>query len=140
MWGNGAATALTLSLNGAKIFGCDLNLTSAVHNQKRIQSQGGICDVMTADVTKEEDVKKLVDACLEKHGRIDVLVNNVGMSQPGGPVEMDPMTWDSQVDVNLKSVYLCCRVVLPVMERQGKGVVINVASIAVSYFPNTFFM
>jgi len=85
---------------------------------------------MVADVTKEEDVKKLVDACIEKHGRIDVLVNNVGMSQPGGPVEMDPGTWDSQVEVNLKSVYLCCRVVLPVMERQGSGVVVNVASIA----------
>lgn len=131
MWGNGAATALTFARNGAKIFGCDLRLESAQANQKRIQAEGGIVDVMAADVTKEEDVKALVEACLQKHGRIDVLINNVGMSMPGGPVEMAPRVWEQQTNVNLKSVYLCCHYVLPVMEKQGRGVVINVSSIAV---------
>lgn len=130
MWGNGAATARVLSQNGAKIFGCDLRLPAAEHTQKRLQAEGGICDVVAADVTKEEDVRALVDACMKMHGRIDVLVNNVGMSEPGGPVEMEPSVWEKQTDVNLKSVYLCCHYVLPIMEKQGEGVVINVASIA----------
>jgi NAD(P)-dependent dehydrogenase (short-subunit alcohol dehydrogenase family) len=66
-----------------------------------------------------------------KHfGRIDILVNNVGMSMKGGPVEMDEQTWDAQMDVNIKSVYLCCHHVLPLMEAKGSGVVINISSVA----------
>lgn len=133
MWGNGASTARVLCQNGAKIFGCDLRLPAAEHTQRRLQAEGGTCDVIAADVTKEEDVKALVDACMKKYGRIDVLVNNVGMSEPGGPAEMAPSVWDKQTDVNLKSVYLCCHFVLPIMESAGSGVVINISSIAVSW-------
>jgi NAD(P)-dependent dehydrogenase (short-subunit alcohol dehydrogenase family) len=130
MWGNGAATARVLCQNGAKIFGCDLYLEAAEHTKKRLEAEGGVVDVMTANVTKAEDVKKLVDACMKKYGRIDILVNNVGRSEPGGPADMEEKVWDAQVDINLKSVYLCCHEVLPIMEKQGKGVVINIASIA----------
>jgi len=132
MWGNGAATARIFCANGAKIFGCDLRLESAQATQKRLVGEfgEGSCDVIAADVTKSTDVQKLVDACVEKFGRIDVLVNNVGLSMKGGPADMDEDTWDSQTDVNLKSVYLCCNKVLPLMEKQGKGVVINISSIA----------
>lgn len=130
MWGNGAATARVLCQNGAKIFGCDLYLEAAEATKKRLQQEGGICDVIQADVTKSSDVRKLVQCCMEKYGRIDILVNNVGRSEKGGPAEMDEETWDRQCDVNLKSVYLGCHEVLPIMEKQGSGVVINVASIA----------
>jgi NAD(P)-dependent dehydrogenase (short-subunit alcohol dehydrogenase family) len=132
MWGNGAATARIFCGNGAKVFGCDLRLESAQATQKRLSSEfgKGVCEVMAADVTKSADVQKLVDACVEKFGRIDILVNNVGLSMKGGPAEMDEETWDSQTDVNLKSVYLCCNRVLPIMEKQGKGVVINISSVA----------
>ena len=74
MWGNGAATARVFSQQGSKIFGCDLNLESAQYTQKKIQAEGGKVDVTTADVTKKEQCKALVDACMKKHGRIDVLV------------------------------------------------------------------
>lgn len=131
MWGNGAATARMLARNGAKIFGCDIRLPAAEYTRERLTQEGGICDVVAADVTVEEDVRRMVEACMEKYGRIDVLVNNVGMSEPGGPAEMAPDVWDKQTDVNLRSVYLCCHFVLPIMERQGSGVVINIASIAV---------
>ncbi len=73
-WGNGAAMAMVLVQNGVKVFGCDLKLEAAQHNQKRLQDAGGECEVMAADATKAEDVKKLVDACMEKYGRIDILV------------------------------------------------------------------
>jgi len=61
-----------------------------------------------------------------------ILTLITGMSEPGGPAEMAPNVWDKQTDVNLRSVYLCCHFVLPIMEKQGSGVVINIASIAVS--------
>jgi NAD(P)-dependent dehydrogenase (short-subunit alcohol dehydrogenase family) len=132
MWGNGAATARIFCANGARIFGCDLKLESAQATQKRLVTEfgEGCCEVIAADVTKSSDVQALVEACVEKYGRIDVLVNNVGLSMKGGPADMDEDTWDAQTDVNLKSVYLCCNRVLPIMEKRGKGVVINISSIA----------
>ncbi|KMU86144.1 3-oxoacyl-[acyl-carrier-protein] reductase [Coccidioides immitis H538.4] len=131
MWGNGAATARVLAHNGAKIFGCDLNLSAAQHTQRRIVAEGADCTVVATDVTKGDEVKALVDACVQRYGRIDILINNVGKSEPGGPAEMSEETWAQQTDVNLKSVYLCCHHVLPVMEAQETGgVVVNVSSIA----------
>jgi NAD(P)-dependent dehydrogenase (short-subunit alcohol dehydrogenase family) len=81
-------------------------------------------------VTKAAAVSEMVDACIARFGRIDILVNNVGRSEPGGPVELDEETWDRQMDVNLKSVYLCSRTVLPLMERQGSGAIVNISSVA----------
>lgn len=68
---------------------------------------------------------------MAKHGRIDILVNNVGKSEPGGPAEMSEEVWDAQTDVNLKSVYLMSHLVLPIMEKQSTGgAVLNVSSVA----------
>jgi NAD(P)-dependent dehydrogenase (short-subunit alcohol dehydrogenase family) len=132
MWGNGAATARIFIANGAKVFGCDLNLISALSTQSRLINEfgDGCCSVLAADVTKSADVKNLVEACMSKYCRIDILVNNVGLSQKGDPASMDEGTWDKQVDVNLKSVYLCSHLVLPIMEKQGSGSIINISSIA----------
>ncbi|KAF5494462.1 3-oxoacyl-[acyl-carrier-protein] reductase FabG [Colletotrichum siamense] len=130
MWGNGAATARLLAKQGAKIFGCDLYLEPAQHTQKSIVVEGGDVTVVAADVTNDDSVKSAVDACLAKYGRIDILINNVGRSEPGGPAEMTEKAWDAQTNVNLKSVYLCCHHILPLMEKQGSGAVVNVASIA----------
>lgn len=131
-WGNGAATARLFCASGAKVFGCDLNLSAAQATQSRLDAEFGLgcCEVIAADVTKPDQVKRLVEACLAKHGRIDGLVNNVGMSRRGGPADMDEETWDSQIDVNLKSVYLTCNRILPIFEAQGHGVVINISSVA----------
>ncbi|KAK2044840.1 putative short-chain dehydrogenases/reductase [Colletotrichum somersetense] len=130
LWGNGAAIALVLAKQGAKIFGVDLNLTSAQRTRSRIAAEGGEIAVMEADVTKADEVQKAIDSCLERHSRIDILINNVGRSEPGGPAEMAEDVWDAQMDVNLKSVYLTCHAVLPLMERQGGDVVVNLSSIA----------
>jgi NAD(P)-dependent dehydrogenase (short-subunit alcohol dehydrogenase family) len=70
----------------------------------------------------------MVAACLKTFGRIDILVNNVGGSAKGGPVEMSEEVWDTQLDYNLKTVFLACKHVLPVMERQGGGAIVNIAS------------
>ena len=131
-WGNGAAISLALVRNGVKVFGCDINLAAAQRTKSRIEASvsGGVVDVMVADVTSSSAVEKFVQECMVKYGRIDILVNNVGRSEKGGPAEMPEEVWDAQVDINLKSVYLTCHVVLPIMESQGSGAVVNVSSVA----------
>ncbi|KAL4922097.1 hypothetical protein BDW62DRAFT_207866 [Aspergillus aurantiobrunneus] len=129
-WGNGAAIARLLAYSGAKVFGCDISLAAAEYTATRIRFEGGTCDVVQADVTSTRDVQKVADAVLARHGRIDILVNNVGATATGDPASMPEELWDRQVRLNLKSVYIACHVVLPIMERQGAGVVVNNASIA----------
>jgi hypothetical protein len=80
------------------------------------------------DVTQAHSVQGMVEQALALFGRIDILINNVGGSAAGGPVEMSEEVWDSQVDVNLKSVFLTCKHVLPHMKAQRSGAVVNVAS------------
>lgn len=74
MWGNGAATARVFTQQGSKVFGCDLNLDTAKHTQSKIRAEGADIDIMAADVTESDQCQALVDACMKKHGRIDVLV------------------------------------------------------------------
>ena len=129
-WGNGMAISVLLARQGAKLYGCDLDLEAAQATRQIIQDEGGTAEVQAADVTRTEQVKALVQACLDRFGRIDILVNNVGRSEPGDPVTMAEEVWDEQMNVNLKSAFLCCKEVLPVMERQGGGSIVNVSSIA----------
>ncbi|KAI0155633.1 oxidoreductase ucpA [Pestalotiopsis sp. NC0098] len=130
-WGIGAACAVTLAQQGAIIFGGNRSLPSTAKTTETITSKGGQCDVMVVDATSSDSVKALIDACVTKHGRIDILVANVGQSQPGCPATMSESTWDSQMDINLKSVYLACHHALPVMEKQpGGGSIVCVSSIA----------
>lgn len=69
------------------MFGCDLNLQAAEYTKQRLLADNpqAVCDVVKADMTSAEDIKNLVDAGMAKHGRIDILYNNVGMTAPGDP-------------------------------------------------------
>ncbi|KAH7070139.1 oxidoreductase ucpA [Paraphoma chrysanthemicola] len=130
-WGIGAACAVLLARQGAAIFGGNRTVASTTKTQKRIQDEGGICDVMATEATDSESVKNLIEACIAKHKRIDILLTNVGQSQPGCPATMSEATWDAQIDLNLRSVYLACHYVLPIMERQDRGgVIVCISSIA----------
>ena len=81
-------------------------------------------------VTDSASVARMVQACVQRFGRIDILINNVGRSEPGGPVEMPEEVWDEQMDINVKTAYLCMKHVLPVMEQQGSGSVVSISSVA----------
>lgn len=129
-WGNGAAIARVLSRSGAIIHGCDLYLQAAERTATRVRAEGGKCDVSHADATSSSDISRLVDDVLAKHGRVDILVNNVGMTANGDLGTMAEETFDSQITLNLKTVYISCHKLLPIMESQGEGVIINNASIA----------
>ena len=123
-WGNGRATAVRFVEEGAKVFAVDLNRKAL---DETVQQAAGI-QTYSCDVTSGKAVAQMVEACVEHYGRVDILVNNVGGSAAGGPVEMSEETWDSQVDFNLKSVFLGCKYVLPVMEKQRSGAIVNIAS------------
>jgi NAD(P)-dependent dehydrogenase (short-subunit alcohol dehydrogenase family) len=127
-WGNGRATCVRFAEEGAKIFAVDRDLASVAETVERVKAAGGEIEVRQCDVTDSKSVAAMVAACLKRFGRIDVLVNNVGGSAAGGPVEMAEEVWDAQVDFNLKSVFLTCKHVLPVMEKQGTGSIVNTAS------------
>ncbi|KAL2807804.1 putative short-chain dehydrogenase [Aspergillus granulosus] len=130
-WGIGAAIAAKFAEQGALIFGGNRSLESAERTKSHIEAAGGTCHVQETDVTDSASVKALVDACMQRHGRIDILINNVGKSEPGCPVSMNEEIWDSQMDLNLKSIYLTCHHVLPIMEKQATGgSIVNVSSIA----------
>ncbi|HUQ24099.1 MAG TPA: SDR family NAD(P)-dependent oxidoreductase [Burkholderiales bacterium] len=124
-WGNGRATVARFAEEGAKIFAVDLHADRLVEteNAAKTDIRAHLCDV-----TDGKAVAAMVEACVEHFGRVDILVNNVGGSAAGGPVEMSEEVWDAQVDFNLKSVFLGCKHALPVMERQGSGVIVNIAS------------
>jgi NAD(P)-dependent dehydrogenase (short-subunit alcohol dehydrogenase family) len=127
-WGNGRATAVLFAREGAKVFAADKNGEAMKETLDRVAEFGGAIEAHESDVTDGASVKAMIDACLSAFGRIDVLVNNVGGSAAGGPVEMSEETFDAQIDYNLKSVFLTCKHVLPVMERQGGGAIVNLAS------------
>ena len=127
-WGNGRAICVRFAEEGAKIFAVDRNIDATAETVERVKAVGGIIEVMQCDVTDTASVKAVADACVTRFGRIDILVNNVGGSAAGGPVEMSEEVWDAQIDFNLKSVFLTMKHVLPVMEAQQQGAVVNLAS------------
>jgi NAD(P)-dependent dehydrogenase (short-subunit alcohol dehydrogenase family) len=129
-WGNGRATAALLARQGARVYGTDLKLENAQVTQRAIEEEGNAIHVAQCDVTRAEEVNRIVDDCVERFGRIDILVNNVGLSQPGGPVDMAEEVWDQQMQVNLKGAFLACKRVLPIMQKQGGGSVVSISSVA----------
>ena len=135
-WGNGKATAVLMARQGARVFGTDIDSAALSGTGASIDGEGGgerwasrVCDM-----TSSEHVAAAVADCINRFGRIDILVNNVGGSAPGCPVAMTEEDWDKQIDLNLKTVFLGCKHVLPVMERQYEnegrgGAIVNVGSI-----------
>ena len=128
--GNGKATAILLARQGASVFLLDINEDAMAETKSTIEADGGTCAMRRCDMTIAEDVKAMVQACIDRFKRIDILVNNVGGSAPGDPVSMAEEVWDRQIDVNLKTAFLGCKYVLPVMVGQGHGAIVNIASVA----------
>jgi NAD(P)-dependent dehydrogenase (short-subunit alcohol dehydrogenase family) len=126
-WGNGRAAAVWFAREGAKVFAVDKNADAMTETVARLGNEGEIATYV-CDVLDDAQVGAMTDACRKKFGRIDILVNNVGGSAPGGAAEMSEETFDGQIDYNLKSVFLACRHVIPVMIEQRGGAIVNTAS------------
>jgi NAD(P)-dependent dehydrogenase (short-subunit alcohol dehydrogenase family) len=127
-WGNGRAIAVRLAEEGARVLAVDRDRARLDETLALAGDAAASIRPWTCDVTRSEDVAAMVAACVEAFGTVDILVNNVGGSAPGGPVEMAEEVWDAQVDFNLKSVFLTCKHVLPVMLAKRAGAIVNIAS------------
>lgn len=129
-WGNGKAASVLFAKEGAKVFAVDIRHDAAIETTEIIRHQNGEAASFAADVSKAEQVKALVGECLNTYGRIDVLLNNVGVLTVGGPEELDEATWDHNMAINVKGAFLSCKHVLPIMVQQGKGAIVNISSVA----------
>jgi NAD(P)-dependent dehydrogenase (short-subunit alcohol dehydrogenase family) len=132
--GNGRATALTFAREGAKVVCVDRDLKSAQETVDLIAAKQGTAMAVKADVTKNAEIKAMVDEAKKKWGRVDILHNNVGVSLSGGDAELDKITeeaFDRCVAINLKSCILAAKHVIPIMREQQSGVIINISSMAV---------
>lgn len=127
-WGNGRAIAVRFAEEGARVYGVDRDPERLTETAQMVAEAGNTFVSGSCDVTSSASIAQMVVQCMAEFGRIDVLVNNVGGSAKGGPVEMDEEVWDAQIDLNLKSVFLTCKHVLPHMLAQGSGAIVNISS------------
>jgi NAD(P)-dependent dehydrogenase (short-subunit alcohol dehydrogenase family) len=127
-WGNGRAMAVIFAREGARVFAADKSLDAMTETLACVREAGGEIEAHQCDATDGAQVAKLMAACQARFGRIDVLVNNVGGSAAGGAGEMTEQSWDAQMGHNLKTVFLGCKHVIPVMVAQGGGAIVNMAS------------
>jgi NAD(P)-dependent dehydrogenase (short-subunit alcohol dehydrogenase family) len=128
-WGNGRAAAVLFAREGARVVVVDRDRTAAEETAHLIGEEKGEAIVLEADVTELASVEAMARAAVARFDRIDVLLNNVGGSIPGGPVEMSVEAFRGQLDLNLTSVFITTKVLLPVMAGQGGGAIVNVGSI-----------
>jgi NAD(P)-dependent dehydrogenase (short-subunit alcohol dehydrogenase family) len=129
-WGNGKATAVLFARNGAHVICIDVNLEAAEETVGIIRGEGGSATALACDVTKSDAVQTVVDAVIARHGRIDILHNNVGYATMGGPIELDEAAWRRTIDLNVTSCFITCKHVLPHMLKRRTGAIVNVSSVA----------
>jgi len=129
--GNGRATAILFAREGARVMLVDHRADSAQETQSMIAAEGGEARTFEADVTREEDCRAMAAACVEAFGRIDVLHNNVGIGRgDAGATHLELAVWKEIIEVNLTTMFLTCKHVLPQMRRQQAGSIVNISSLA----------
>lgn len=138
--GNGRATALRFAQEGARVLCVDRDLASAEATASAIRAAGGEAAALEADVTREPTLAAAIGATVERWGRLDVLHYNVGVSIAGGdapPTEITEEAFDRVSAINLRGFVMAVKHVLPVMQRQGSGVILSISSLAAleSHYP-----
>lgn len=127
--GIGGAVADRFAREGAKLAVVDIDADAAKAQAARLAKKGADAIAITADVTNEQSVRTMVQAALDRWGRIDILVNVAGGADRKLVIDMTAADWDRIVDMNLKSVFLCSQAVLPTMLKQKYGKIVNISSI-----------
>jgi NAD(P)-dependent dehydrogenase (short-subunit alcohol dehydrogenase family) len=128
--GIGKATALAFGREGAKVVAADVDIASARATAEQIETAGGQAESLPVDVSVGADVERMVTTTVERLGQLDVLVNNAGVFFQVPVAQVPEDQWDWLMSINLKGVYLGCKYAVPQMIRQGKGAIVNTASIA----------
>jgi NAD(P)-dependent dehydrogenase (short-subunit alcohol dehydrogenase family) len=127
--GIGAAVAEVFCAFGAKVIGLDCNSLTLAETASRITQKGGDLHPICADVSSEESVKQAFREIAAHCGSLDILVNNAGVEFYKEFADVQVGDWDQQLGVNLRSVFLCCAQAAPLMIREGRGSIINTASV-----------
>ena len=128
--GNGKAIAMLLAKQGAIIEGTDIDEAAGANTVAAIRDAGGTAHCSRVNATDQASVDAWIKACAKKHCRIDILVNNVGQSEPGGPASMAVSTWQSQIALNLDAAFFAMKAALTHMTTAKAGSIINISSIA----------
>ena len=129
--GIGKGTARIFAGHGARLFLCDISGEHLTQTKAELENEYNVdVGAMVYDARKPDDIKKVVDAVIEKYGDIDVLVNNAGIAGPIKPItEISVEEWDETLEVNLRSPMLFVKAVVPYMIKKQEGKIVNVASI-----------
>ncbi|MFC2062512.1 SDR family NAD(P)-dependent oxidoreductase [Chloroflexota bacterium] len=131
--GIGQATAILFAKEGARVIVNSMHEKSAQSTIDLIKAEDRDARFVLADVTRNEQVKNLIEFAIKTYGKLDILVNNVGLSLRGkgdwSIADVAEPIWDKTLDVNLKSVYLCCKYAIPYMAKLGGSSIVNVSTV-----------
>jgi 3-oxoacyl-[acyl-carrier protein] reductase len=129
--GMGRATAILFAKEGATVVVSDINSRGGTETVALIQKDGYQSSFVQADVSRSSDVEKMIQSVVEKYARIDILYNNAGIPMANSPLENIPEeVWDRVLNTNVKSIFLASRIAIPIMKKQGGGVILNTASVS----------
>ena len=129
-WGNGRAIATLLARQGAKVIGTDLNYKAAKNTQDFILKENNKCEIHEVNMSNKKDVDSFFKNVTNQHQKINILVNNVGRSEPGDPEVMDYDVWREQFSTNLDTAFFAIKQVIPTMKKIGGGSIVNISSVA----------
>ncbi len=127
--GIGQAISILFARHGARVMLMDRDQRNAEATLAMIKEEGGEASVFVGDVTSNADCQGMAEAAMSSYGKLNVLINNVGISGPGSVTDVDEEFWDTVIDVNLKSVMLTSKHAIPRMIEAGGGSIVNLSSI-----------
>ena len=129
-WGNGRAIATLLARQGAKVIGTDLNYKAAKNTQDFILKENNKCEIHEVNMSNKKDVESFFKNVTKQNEKINILVNNVGRSEPGDPEVMDYDVWREQFSTNLDTAFFAIKQIIPTMKKIGGGSIVNISSVA----------
>ena len=129
-WGNGRAIATLLARQGAKVIGTDLNYKAAKNTQDFILKENNKCEIYEVNMSNKKDVDSFFKNVTKQHEKINILVNNVGRSEPGDPEVLDYDVWREQFSTNLDTAFFAIKQIIPIMKKIGGGSIVNISSVA----------
>ena len=126
--GIGRATAQLFAQEGATVIVCDIDAKGGQQTVQTITAGRGTAEFIAVNVADESDIKSLVETVTEKYGRIDVVFNNAGVTRRTNAIDTTADEWDFVMNINVKGIFLMCKHVVPVMQKQGGGAIVNTGS------------
>jgi 3-oxoacyl-[acyl-carrier protein] reductase len=127
--GIGKAVTLVLARHGADVVVADVNIEKAQETAREVEALGRAAMAVRVDVTRLEDVEKMVEAAVQRFGKIDILINNAGIARDKLILRMTEEDWDTVLNVNLKGTFNCTKAVIKHMSKQRSGKIVNIASV-----------